>query len=84
MTTENAQDFYHAISDSYDEMTADRNRWDRERDFLASLLKEYRWKRIMDAGCGTGGEVITLASLGATVAGVDTTFDLLEIARRLQ
>ena len=81
MTTENAQDFYHAISDSYDEMTADRDRWERERDFLASLLKEFRWRRIMDAGCGTGGEAITLASLGATVAGVDTTFDFLESAR---
>ncbi len=81
MTISNVQDFYHAISDSYDEMTSDCQRWERERDFLASLLKEFRWQRIMDAGCGTGGEAITLASLGATVAGVDATFDLLETAR---
>jgi len=76
------QEFYQSISDVYDDMTGDTGRWEREQAFLSGILSEYRWQKILDAGCGTGGEAIALAMLGASVTGVDGTWDLLEIAQQ--
>jgi len=76
------QEFYQSISDVYDDMTGDSGRWEREQEFLSGMLSEYRWQRVLDAGCGTGGEAIALAKLGAGVIGVDGTWDLLEIAQQ--
>jgi len=76
------QGFYQSISDDYDAMTGDSNRWEREQVFLSGLLAEYRWQRILDAGCGTGGEAIALAKMGVSVVGVDGTWNLLEIAHQ--
>jgi SAM-dependent methyltransferase/predicted enzyme related to lactoylglutathione lyase len=76
------QEFYHSFAEQYDAMTSDKSRWRTERHFLSGLLAEHGWQRILDAGCGTGGEAITLAGLGVEVVGVDATFSLLEVARQ--
>jgi glycine/sarcosine N-methyltransferase len=75
------QEFYDSISDDYDSMTSDKGRWERERPFLSSLAEEFGWKKVLVAGCGTGGEAITLAQLGVSVVGVDGSFSLLQKAQ---
>lgn len=76
------QEFYQSISDVYDDMTGDNSRWEKEQSFLSEILSEFKWQKILDAGCGTGGEAIALAKLGAQVVGVDGAWSLLEIAQR--
>ena len=79
---EGIEEFYDSFANSYDVMTFDQGRWDTERPFLSSLLKGFGWRKILDAGCGTGGEAIALVRLGAHMTGVDATWSLLEIARQ--
>jgi len=75
------QEFYDSISDDYDAMTSDQGRWDKERPFLLSLVEEFGWKKVLVAGCGTGGEAIAFAQMGVQAVGVDGSESLLEIAR---
>jgi len=75
------QEFYDSISHDYDAMTSDQGRWIKERPFLLSLVEGYRWKKVLIAGCGTGGEAIAFAEMGVRVVGVDGSESLLEIAR---
>ena len=75
------QEFYDSVSDDYDSMTSDKGRWERERPILMSLAEEFGWKKVLVAGCGTGGEAITLAQLGVHTVGVDGSFSLLQKAQ---
>jgi SAM-dependent methyltransferase len=46
------------------------------------LLGELRGKTILDVGCGQGEDALLLASLGATVVGVDVSPGAVELARK--
>ncbi len=75
-----ANRFYAALDHNYDKMTRDHSRWDSVKDQYEQLLETYKPKRILDVGCGTGGEAITLASMGYSLVGIDGSDRLIEIA----
>lgn len=78
----NFEEFYASLGTQYDIMTSDATRWQRDLEQYKALFQKRLPKRVLDAGCGTGGEAITLAKLGCEVIGVDGTEALLEIARQ--
>lgn len=51
-------------------------------EFAYYLLGDVRGKRIVDFGCGSGGNSVLLANRGAHVMGIDISADLVGIARR--
>jgi len=77
-----AHDFYASLGEDYDLMTGDRIRWDSVRDDYAQIIGSLSSPRILDAGCGTGGETILLASLGSEVVGVDSSPDFIALATK--
>ena len=52
------------------------------KEFRFRLLGNLEGKHVLDAGCGTGGNSILMAKLGATVTAVDISSRSIEIARR--
>ncbi len=55
-----------------------------ECDFLEKIFKKHHSgpvRTILDAGCGTGGHCLILASRGYTVDAVDRSIEMLNIAR---
>jgi SAM-dependent methyltransferase len=51
-------------------------------EYAYHLLGDVRGNRIIDFGCGSGGNSVLLANRGARVVGVDISEDLIRIARR--
>lgn len=80
-STDTASRFYAALNEDYDKMTRDATRWDSVKSQYEQLLETYKPKRILDAGCGSGGEAITLADMGYSVVGIDGSDAMIEIAR---
>jgi glycine/sarcosine N-methyltransferase len=77
------QEFYDQLKDDYDSMTGDATRWEKLRESLTRIVEGLGGKpRALDAGCGTGGLALLLASLGCVVTGVDVSEELLGIAKR--
>ncbi len=81
-TNLSAAEFYSNLGEHYDGMTGDARRWERIKEDYAHILEGLGNPRVLDAGCGTGGEAILLASLGCEVVGLDVSPELLDIARR--
>ncbi len=55
--------------------------YDSDVEFLDVLFKDYRCKRVIDIGCGTGGHALRLSGRGYDVTGVDLSPAMLKIAR---
>src|SRR5438105_1954656 len=74
--------FQRAFSCYYDLLYADKN-YRAEVDLIESVWAKYGAEpaTILDAGCGSGGHALELASRGYCVTGVDRSTALLEIAR---
>ena len=72
--------FYEELSDEYDAMTQFETRFEKEKDFFMDLKKEYGFRRVLDAGCGTGFHSILMAKLGLEVTGVDSSSEMLKRA----
>ena len=51
-------------------------------EYAYHLLGDVTGKRIVDFGCGSGGNTVLLANRGAQVVGVDISADLIQLARR--
>ncbi len=67
----------------YDLLYLDKD-YERECDFLESILKKYSSipiKSIFDGGCGTGGHAIPLARRGYEIIGVDASEVMIGKAR---
>ena len=78
---QNSTEFYNSLSESYDSMTRDRHRWKTVSEQYAELFSNFNPKRILDAGCGSGGEALMLAGAGFEVIGIDTSPKMINIAR---
>ena len=73
-------DFYSRFATDYDSMTYDRTRWKKVAQQYTRIFAGKSIRRILDAGCGTGGECMVLAQAGYEVTGVDATIGLIKIA----
>lgn len=73
--------FYDSLGDDYDWMTSDATRWGALEEDYRTILSEWSQPVVLDAGCGSGGEALLLASLGAKVVGVDLSEGLIEVAK---
>ncbi|WP_404287288.1 class I SAM-dependent methyltransferase [Glutamicibacter arilaitensis] len=51
------------------------------RPAIRALLGEVKGHHVLDAGCGSGPNIVDLLELGATVVGIDGSAAMLEIAR---
>lgn len=51
-------------------------------EYAYHLVGNIKGKRVLDFGCGTGSNSLLLARRGASVCGIDISYDLLAIARQ--
>lgn len=74
--------FYDALAPMFDVMTDWTARLRAEGPFLKALLEEAGATTVLDAACGSGGHALALAQWGYTVAGVDASPVMVDMARR--
>ena len=74
-------DFYDNISEYYDDMTHFHGRLQREKQIIEKWVKRYRFKRVLDAACGSGVHTIILNQLGVSAVGVDISHEMIKKAR---
>lgn len=72
--------FYEELSKDYDTMTQFEARFEKEKGFFEDLVREYGFRQVLDAGCGTGFHAILLAKLGLEVTGIDGSSEMLKKA----
>lgn len=53
-----------------------------ERPEMLRLVGDVSGRRILDAGCGSGALSAALSSRGASVTGIDSSSEMLQLARR--
>ena len=53
-----------------------------ELEYAFHLLGDVKGKRVLDLGCGTGGNLIPLIKRGARTIGIDISADLIRLARK--
>jgi 2-polyprenyl-3-methyl-5-hydroxy-6-metoxy-1,4-benzoquinol methylase len=80
--TESPTSFYDALAPMFDVMTDWDARLAVEGPFLRAMLDESGARTVLDAACGSGGHALALARSGYTVAGVDVSPVMVEMARR--
>ncbi len=81
ITSLTPDEFYSQLSTRYDQMTRDQSRWKGISDIYKNIFNDKDIKRVLDAGCGSGGEAIALARSGYKVIGIDITPELIEVAK---
>jgi SAM-dependent methyltransferase len=67
----------------YDIIYSDKD-YERECDFLEAIFRMHSKimpKKILDGGCGTGGHAIPLAKRGYEVTGIDSSEEMINIAK---
>src|SRR5512138_2237825 len=79
---ESPTNFYDALAPMFDVMTDWNARLNTEGPFLKALLEESGARTVLDAACGSGWHALALAEWGYTVAGVDASPVMVEMARR--
>jgi glycine/sarcosine N-methyltransferase len=77
----NTQQFYNGLAGDYDDMIRFRERLTSEKKVLRLWSQRYRFKTVLDAGCGSGLHSLALSALGLTVIGVDVSVKMLKQAR---
>lgn len=85
MSNEQIVSFYRKYTDHYDDIIASQaffiNSYKLYDKILLRLVNGRRYGRILDLGCGTGAQTVTLAGFADEVVGVDIAEDLLNVAR---
>jgi glycine/sarcosine N-methyltransferase len=79
--TESPTNFYDALAPMFDVMTDWNARLSAEGPFLRAMLEEATAHSVLDAACGSGGHAVALAEWGYTVAGVDASPVMVDMAR---
>lgn len=74
-------EFYSEFAKNYDLMTKDSSRWSKVQDTYIKLFGDSFPESILDAGCGSGGEMIALSKLGLTCFGVDGSAEMIDQAQ---
>lgn len=72
-----AQSFYDAVAPDYDNMTGFDARFEHEYEIMRTLAARFRFKRVLDAACGTGIHSIALSRLGVDVTGIDISSEMI-------
>ena len=71
---------YDEFSQSYDVMVSWRERLDREQPFFRGLFGLNGARRVLDAGCATGGHVLRFAEMGLEAVGADPSVEMIRLA----
>lgn len=75
-----AQGFFHNCHENWDGQTWSRNFHELLcRDLALFALGPIKNKRVLDVGCGQGEYTITMARMGAKIAGQDLSADLIRV-----
>lgn len=72
---------FAGIAPYYDLMTGYSRRLVKEFGVIKHLVDRFKITRALDAGCGTGVHTIILAKIGVEVIGLDSSPEMLAIAR---
>jgi ubiquinone/menaquinone biosynthesis C-methylase UbiE len=79
-----AQGYFHATHYNWDGKTWVRNFHElRTRDITLFALGDIKGKRVLDIGCGSGEYLLTMAKMGAMVAGQDLSETAIEKGREI-
>ncbi len=71
---------YDEFSESYDVMVSWQERLDREEPFFQRLFRRAAARRVLDAGCATGGHVLRFAERGLEAVGADPSGEMIRKA----
>lgn len=74
-------EFYNQLCEDYDSMTRFDERMKKERHVFESLINEFEFKQVLDAGCGSGFCSILLSRLGLEVTGIDASIKMIQLAK---
>ncbi len=66
-------DFYDKLGQDYDVMTQFETRLAREMPIFERLVGQFGFKRVLDAGCGSGVHAVLLSKLGLQVVAADVS-----------
>ncbi|MEE9441181.1 MAG: class I SAM-dependent methyltransferase [candidate division Zixibacteria bacterium] len=69
------------IAPFYDKMTGYADRLIGDFGTIKHLVKKFNFKNALDAGCGTGVHSIILSKIGVDTIGLDSSEQMLEMAR---
>lgn len=78
MDSNDIQQFYDELADEYDLMTQFEKRFEKEEPAFKKFVDDFRLKKVLDAGCGSGFHSILLAKLGCEVTAVDVSEKMLK------
>jgi len=73
--------FYDSVSDFYDEMTSFKDRYNRESKIMEHLSRQFEFKQVLDAACGTGIHTIALSNLSIESTGIDNSPEMIKKAK---
>ena len=72
---------FSSIATHYDRMTGFSRRLVGDFGIIKHLVERFTVKTALDAGCGSGVHTIILSKIGVDVVGLDSSPDMLELAR---
>lgn len=79
-----APTLFDRLGKNYDLLVDWEQRLKEEIPFLAKKLKEIKAETVLDIGSGTGEHALAKAKLGFKVTGIDTSREMIRIAREKQ
>ena len=77
----NTRQFYDTLAGDYNEMIRFSQRLETEIKVLQRWQKIYRFKSVLDAGCGSGLHSLAFSALGLSVTGVDLSENMIHKAQ---
>ena len=77
-----ASGFYDEISGNYDEMFNFEKDLESAENVVSKLKEQFKFKKALDIGCGTGSYTIALARNGAESTGMDLSHSMIDKAKK--